>query len=624
MIVRAVTIVNQLPCLCAHLTPVLIIRQCLLKRLGERLEEEFSRVPGVLEANVSGGRTRQIRVQVDPQRLEHYALSLNDVISAIGSENVNIPGGTVRVNRANCLLRVPGEFAQASDLEGVAIKRTGDRPVFVRDVATVVDGFADRDTYARMNGQPAVSIAVSKRGGANILEVAERIKGIVAAQAKDWPRGVTWRVLGDQSRFIRDIVHELEANILTALILVVGVILFFLGLRNSLFVAIAIPLSMLLAMIVIWALGMTLNMVVLFSLILALGMLVDNAIVLVENIYRHVEAGADLTQASVTGTGEVAGAVTASTLTTVAAFLPLLFWAGIMGEFMGFLPKTVITVLLSSLAVAVIILPVLTSKLMRRAGRQQRAFKDHPLMQAYRRGLAWCIRHRVLTAAALMAALVGTFAAYTRLHHGTEFFPVIEPDRATIMVRAPDGTDVEATDRIIRRIEGILAAEPNVDVFVAEAGIATDNIFAGAQSASNQGRITLDFLPHHTKARPTEKVRLEDTRRTIDRLRAAVSEIPGADILVDKERMGPPVGAPVAVEVSGEDFHAVGRLAARVRRDLAAIDGVADLKDNYRVGRPEMRLKIDRGAAKRVGASTMKKGWKDQAITGDGSSSRNL
>jgi len=180
-----------------------------LKKIGEKLEEEYGAVKGVLEAKLSGGRTREIRVQINPNRLQHYSLSMNDVIGAISSENVNIPGGDVSAGTANYLLRVPGEFTEPAEIENVAVKRVGDRPVFIRDVGQVIDGFADRTTYARMNGEPAVSVSVSKRTGENLLVIAERIKEITVEQAKTWPEGVTYRVLGDQSRFIRDIVSEL-------------------------------------------------------------------------------------------------------------------------------------------------------------------------------------------------------------------------------------------------------------------------------------------------------------------------------------------------------------------------------------------------------------------------------
>ncbi len=576
-----------------------------LKHIGERLEEDIGRANGVLEAKLSGGRTREVQVQVDPYRLQHYSLSLNDVVGAIATANVNIPGGDVQAGDSNFLVRVPGEITDPREIEDVPIKRIGDVPVFVRDVATVVDGFADRDTYARMNGEPAVTVAVTKRTGANILEVADAVKAVVAEHAGAWPEAVRWRVIGDQSRDIADVVKELENNVITALILVVGVILFFMGVRNSLFVALSIPLSMLMAMIVVWALGMTLNMIVLFSLIMGLGMLVDNAIVLVENIYRHVEEGKGLTEASILGAREIAPAVIASTATTVAAFVPLLFWTGILGQFMGFLPKTVVILLICSLVAAVLILPVITARWMKPSKRSKEEARDNRVMGAYRWLLEQSIRRRYVSAGLGFATLVGTVIAFGALNHGTEFFPEMEPNQATVTIRAADGTDVEATDRIVRRVERIIARERNVDFFVAETGVAGGgNVLAGAQAASNQARITIDFLPHHTKAKEDQTPRIEDTRDTIDRIRAQLGEIPGAEIEIEKQREGPPVGAPIAVEVHGEDFHEVGAIAARVRRELSEIPGTTNLSDDYRVGRPELRLRINRAAAERVGADT--------------------
>ena len=587
-----------------------------LKKLGERLEEDVKQISGVLDAELSGGRTRQIRVQIDPHRLMHYGLSMNDVLGAIASENVNIPGGNVTAGKANFLLRVPGEFADPREIEDVAIKRRGDRPVFVRDVGKVIDGFEDRASYSRMNRTPSVSLAVTKRSGANILEVASRVKEIADDHSDDWPEGVTHRVLGDQSRFVNDMVSELENGIITALLLVVTVIFFFMGIRNSLFVAVAIPLSMMMSFIIISATGMTLNMMVLFSLILALGMLVDNGIVLVENIFRHVEDGADLKTAAIEGTKEVAGAVIASTLTTVGAFAPLVFWTGIMGQFMGYLPKTVIIVLISSLVVAIAVLPVLTSRLMKRA-RKVRSKEEAPdrerapdkeygaVMRGYRRFLALSLRHRYVSAFLVTASLIGTFMAYGALHHGVEFFPEVEPDQATIAVTAPDGTDLEETDRIVREVEAILAAESNVDVYVAETGVSGGgDPMSGAQAVAHMARISVDFLPHHTKAKEGDTARHESTFDTMKRLRARLAEIVGARITINAQEMGPPVGPKIAVEVSGDDFQKVGELAAGVRRELTAIEGATDLQDDYRIGRPEMRLRIDRGAAKRVGAST--------------------
>ncbi|MEM1415582.1 MAG: efflux RND transporter permease subunit [Myxococcota bacterium] len=591
------------------------IDEAELKKLGEDLQEDIERLPGVLEANLTGGREREIAVQVDPNRLSHYGLSLNDVIGAVREENVNIPGGDVATGDANYLLRVPGDIEDPYELEGIAIKRIGERPVFIRDVARIVDGWADRTTYARMNGEPAVSLAVVKRAGANIVEVVEAVKALTNEHREQrWPEVVEARFLADQSKMVDDMIGELENGILTGLILVVGVLIFFMGARNSFFVALAIPFSMLIAFVVVSMLGMTLNMMVLFSLIIALGMLVDNAIVLVENIYRHVEEGMEPLEASIVGTREVAGAVTASTATTVAAFAPLLFWGGIMGQFMGFLPKTLVIVLLSSLFVALVFLPVATAvglkakpKVDEGPGEEDEPALS-PIMRGYKNVLEWSIRHRYASLGIGMAALVGTFVAYGALNHGMEFFPETEPNRAFVGVRAPIGTDLETTDRIVRQIEAMLATEENVDVYVAETGVAGGNgqdPTQQDQAADNRARITIDFLPDRNTVRPGERVRVEPPTETIDRIRERVAAIAGAEIRVEKEMMGPPVGKPIDVRVTGEDVHEVGRLAARVRRELAErIEGATGLGDDYVVGRPEMRLRIDRGAAKRVGAST--------------------
>jgi multidrug efflux pump len=581
-----------------------------LKKLAEKLQDEVSRVPGVLEAQIAGGLTRQIRVQVDPVRLAYYGISLNDVTSAIQAENVNIPGGEIEVGRGSFLVRVPGEFSSAREIEQVPVKRIGDVPVMVSDIARVIDGFRDRESYARMNSVPAISLAVTKRTGSNIVGVADQVKALTASQSKGWPDGVRYRVLADQSEMISDMVSELQNNIATALILVVGVIFAFLGLRTSLFVAVAIPLSMLTSFILIQALGFTLNMIVLFSLILALGMLVDNAIVVVENIYRHMEEGKPAKQAALDGTNEVGWAVAASTATTVAAFFPLVFWGGIMGEFMGYLPKTLIIVLFASLLVAVVILPVLTAKFLRpkkgaKPVSKQGVRKLGPWLSRYKALLEWSIDHRYRSAAAGFGMLVFTLICYGSLNHGTEFFPDTEPDRAIVSIDAPDGTGIETTDRLLREVEAILLAEPNVDVFVSESGVSGGgDPLAGSQSVPNQGRITVDFLPGPNRVKPGQQIRLESTRETIKRIRAGASQIVGADIAVAKEEMGPPVGPPIAIEVSGENFHEVGKIAQAFQRELSAIAGVTELKNDYRVGRPEMRLRIDRAAAKLVGVNS--------------------
>jgi len=577
------------------------VDETIIKSLAEDLQKDIERLPGALRVQLSGGRTRQFRVQADPSRLAHYDLGLQDVIGAIGNENVSIPGGEVVGRKSNFLVRVPGEFEAAREIEDVAIVRRGDRPVFVRDVAQVVDDFADRTTYSRMNGRPSVSLGVVKRAGANIVELADGAKAEAARHAKSWPKGIEYQALSDQSRDVWVMVSELQNNIILALILVVGVVMFFMGVRNSLFVAIAIPLSMLMGMMVFSLMGVTLNMVVLFSLVLVLGMLVDNAIVLVENIYRHLEMGKSPLEASIEGCKEVAMPVAASTLTTVAAFAPLLAWTGIMGQFMIYLPMTIVIVLLSSLVVAIVMLPVLTSLGMKVQTKKKDEL-DNVFVKFYRLVLTIAMRHKWKTTLSMGGVLVGTFMAYGVLNHGTEFFPDVEPDRATVTVRAPDGTDLEETDRVVREIEEILIKETQIKTYVAETGVVAGDF--SSSEATNQARITLNFYPHASKARPGEAIRKEDTRETIKRLRLQVANVVGADIKVEKERQGPPVGKPISIEVFSKNYHHAGEFAAKAKRAMAKVEGATGIEDDYRVGRPELRFRVDRGAAKRVGAST--------------------
>jgi multidrug efflux pump subunit AcrB/outer membrane protein TolC len=611
--------------------PVMIVTvagpqdETVLKKLVEDLEDEVSRIPGVLEAEVSGGTEREFQVLVDPGRLLHYGLTLNDVVGALQAENVNIPGGDVRVGEGNVLLRVPAELKRADQLEEAPVADKGGRIVHVRDVARVVDTLADRTTYARMNGQAAVSLNVKKRTGANIVSVADEVKKAVEVQAARWPKGVEYRILADQSKAIRSMVQELQDNILTALILVIGVILVSMGFRNSLLVGMAIPMSMFASFAVLSALGFTLNMVVLFSLILALGMLVDNAIVITENGYRHLSLGKTKWQAAIDATNEMAWPVLGSTATTVVAFLPLVFWDGIMGQFMGYMPKTVIIVLTASMVFALLILPMLMSRFLKanttplppneteaealaRIDEEERRQFENPgrVMAVYKAVLDFAIRWRYLSFGGGLFALVATFVIYGVFNHGTEFFPATEPDRAVIAVRAPDGTDLATTDRIVRRVEGILAKTQDVDVFVSEVGVAAGNGggLVGSSSSPQSAKITVDFLPHPAVATKTETPRSRSSDLTVLELRAAVAQLAGAVIEVGPEEQGPPVGNDIEVKVKGDDFALLGETAQRLKRQIAALDGVDGLSDDYRVNRPELAVRIDRTAAKQAGVST--------------------
>ncbi|MEJ2505898.1 MAG: efflux RND transporter permease subunit, partial [Ignavibacteriaceae bacterium] len=307
-----------------------------LKDVAEDLKDDIEKIEGILSVKINGGLEREVHVDVDVNKLSHYNVRFDDIIAAISDENRTIPGGSIDVNNSSFMVRIPGEFKEPYSIDDIIVKLKNGAPIYVKDLAKVSYGFKDRTTYARLNGENAVSIDVSKRVGENIIQISDKVKELLEQRRQELPSDLK----------------------ISGLVLVVVVLFFFLGIRNAFFVAIAIPLSMLMSFFILQAIDVTLNMVVLFSLILALGMLVDNAIVIIENIYKFLEEGHSLVEAAKLGTAEVGWPVFTSTMTTVAGFFPMLFWPGVVGDFMMYIPLVLITTLLSSLFVALVINPV--------------------------------------------------------------------------------------------------------------------------------------------------------------------------------------------------------------------------------------------------------------------------
>ena len=361
-----------------------------LKEVGEDLQDDLEGISSVLEANLIGGLTREVQVNADLSALKTYNVSFNTLINTIQQENTNIPGGSIDVDRLNYLVRVDGQFDDPADqIENLVVKTTPDgQNVYVRDVANVIFGFKDRESYSRLrilkreteSGETVsvpdsarrtaqvISLDVKKRPGDNILETSEEVKSTI--DDFPFPSGTEVLITGDESENVQSLVTDLENNIISGLIFVIIVLLFFLGVRNATLVGIAIPLSMFTTFLVFQGLGYTLNFIILFSLIIALGMLVDNAVVVIENIYRFREEGYSRWEAARLGTAEVGAPVVAATATTVSAFAPMLLWPGIIGEFMSYLPLTLIITLASSLFVALVINPVVTGFFVRVKGRE--------------------------------------------------------------------------------------------------------------------------------------------------------------------------------------------------------------------------------------------------------------
>ena len=572
-----------------------------LKDIAENLGDRIETISGVLDVTIAGGLEREVQVNVDPDRLTYYNLGLQDVIDTIREENLNMPGGSIKTESLKYLVRVPGELSKPEELEHLVIKSRNGQPISIRDVATVRFSFKEPTSYARFNGLPCVSLNVQKRSGENLIRIADAVKEVLAEQRKRLPETVEFTVLADQSKQIRSMVSDLENNIISGLILVVLVLFMFMGGRNALFVAIAIPLSMLLSFIIIQAMGYTMNMVVLFSLILALGMLVDNAIVIVENIYRHREEGATLIEAAKQGTGEVAGPVIASTITTLCAFMPMLFWPGLIGEFMSYLPATLIITLSASLFVALIINPTICSVLITVNTNKQDQLWLKRFRHRYNQLLWWALDHRGRVMAITCGALVGMSVLYGFVGKGVEFFPETEPNQAYIDITAATGTRLEVSDTIIRKVESAVTGIGDVEKYMSNVGSSSDPTDfggGGGGGTPHKSRVIADF--------PDRQDRSRSSFTTVEEIRSYLEELVGARVDIVTPNQGPPTGEPINVELVGEDFAVLGRLTKEVTRRIKDIPGLVDLKDDYDSGRPELKVIINREQAALLKVNTLK------------------
>ncbi len=632
-----------------------------LKELGEDMQERIEQLPGVLRVDVRGGLEREVRVDVHLDRLQFYGLEIQDVIDAIRDENVNIPGGSIDVGPMQYLVRVAGEFDDPMIIQDLVISTEDGRPIYIRDIADVDFGFQDRTSYARLDAAPVVTLDVLKRSGENIIETSELVKAVIREMEPILPPTTVVKITSDQSVQIDDMVSSLENNIISCLILIVAVLLFFLGAGNSIFVAISIPTSMLLSFAILQLLGITLNMVVLFSLILALGMLVDNAIVVVENIYRYVEEGWDRRTAAKKATGEVAMPVIVATATTLAAFAPLLFWPGQVGEFMKFMPSTLIVALSSSLFVALVIIPTLCAMFLRleddpapplkpaarwtmigvtvlvgigigirnplmvvllagtvvglyglhrfllkgMAARFQ-AVRLPQILTVYERALRLALDHRALLLVGSFLGLVGTVGLFARFNAGVEFFAEdMPPNQILIDLDLPVGSSPEATDVIARRLEEEIQALPGMSD--AESVVATvggsgggGNPMGGGASGPNAGRLTVSMIEYGE--------RQQDSQNLLTLMQAGLGrDIAGANIKVDQMAQGPAQGSPVNIELVGEDPAILQGLSDRV---LAILESdpvygkLVGLESDLDAARPELSVSVDREKAALYGVSS--------------------
>jgi multidrug efflux pump subunit AcrB len=647
-----------------------------LEDYAKHLEEKIEDISSIASVDLRGVDDKEVEIAVDLQKMENLDISFNGISDAIKYENMSVSGGDLLVDGYRRNIRVLGEFESMQDIENIIVKQEKGAIVYLRDIATVKFTNVDRESYAREFKNPVVSLDVKKRSGENLIKVSASINEVIAEARKSYfPKNLALSVTNDQSNRTKNQVGELENSIIFGIILVVLVLTFFLGLRNALFVGIAIPLSMLLSFLILNSLGVTLNFMVLFGLVLALGMLVDNGIVIVENIYRFRTLGYSAKEASMLGSGEVAMPIISSTATTLAAFLPLALWPGLIGEFMKFLPLTLIVVLGSSLFVALVVNPALASRYM----KLEADVVNRPKWTKIGAGLTvvglilnlalgfttwgnllfwpgiltliylWGIEpltnkfmagglprlerwyegkvQKILSknnAAKTLLATVGlfvlSFILMAVIPPKVVFFPDNQPNLANIYIEMPVGTDIEETNRITKemedQIEGLLKVyeypvdgKPYnymVESVIAQVGKGTSDPNEGPanQATPNKAKVVVAF--REMKYRLDAEGNRVASADVLNLLRDNISTIPGVLIAVEKDQNGPPQGAPINIELSGDNYEELLVAAEGLRKTLvnSRIKGYDELKIDVAGDKPELPIVVDRAKARSLGVST--------------------
>lgn len=648
--------------------PILIMTlsgKCGLKQLrdiAEDLEESIEGIPGVLEVDIVGGKEREIHIEVSPERMALYGVPFTALSSVVSGENANISGGSIKTGEGKYQLRLEGEFKTAEEAEQIIVMSRNNSPVYLRDIAEIKDSFKDMDSTSRFNGYDSVNVYVKKRAGENIIRIIDDVEALLKEKKRQWPSNVEITSLENSADEIHMMVSDLENNIISGLILVIVVVCIAMGLRNAFLVSLSIPLSMLLGFIILKMLGITLNMVVLFSLTLSLGMLVDNAIVIIENIYRFMQEGVGKVEAAMKATSEVAYPIIGSGLTTIAAFAPMVFWGGVMGGFMSYLPKTVIVVLASCLFVALVINPAMASVFMKADKKSGKTRSAEDVMQGGESPLTTSNSRIIKIYSKILSAALGTgipkwenieakgrFQRYSRhllslvprfavlsfsmaafivmimfwvyttgLQTPTEFFPEIDPKRINVTMDMPEGVDLSYCNKISREIEKCvydkraadgedisyetaMALKTHADVFGNKYQGPSDianikNSYTRISSLGDENEVSFSFLDMQD--------RTERSIETVSKIKSRVTKITGAKITVERPKEGPPTGAPINIEIVGEDLPTLGLIAGAVKDFVRQVPFTKNIKDDYKQGAPTLSVKVNRKRAALLGLNS--------------------
>ncbi|MFC7050531.1 efflux RND transporter permease subunit [Emcibacter nanhaiensis] len=588
----------------------------VLYNLSRRLRDDIETIPSILDAKVNGDREDLLEIIIDPLKLESYQLSPTDILTVVSTNNKLVAAGSLDTGSGRFSVKIPGVFESALDVYNLPLKVSGNSVVTLADVAEVRRTYKEPTTYSRFNGRSAVSISLTKRAGENTFDAVARAKAIVEESAKNWPKGLQHAYLGDQSVEVRNSISSLQNSVISAILLVAIAIVIALGNRAAFLVAVTIPGSFLLSIFLLEMFGFTINRMVLFGLILSVGLLVDGSIVVSEYADRKLHEGLDKKEAYKLAAQRMAWPILASTATTLAAFFPLLFWPGTPGEFMRYVPLTLIYTLSASFLMALIFMPTLGSKIGKREGfsfdaASKLAASDHfsarnvpGLTGTYVRLVDRLIRHPFRVIAVISVIIVAVFIVFANARVPVEFFPKGIADKVMINIHARGNLSLDERDILVRSVERRIA---HVD------GIETSQTrtVTGLESSSDAtedviGQIILNF--ENWKER-------RDSDEIIDELRRKTANIPGLVVEIVLPKFGPEQGKDIQIEVKADDIRKAAAAASLVYQKLETIPGLSDLDSTLPLPGIQWELKVDRAMAGLYETSLLSVGNMVQLVT---------
>ncbi|MEM8949922.1 MAG: efflux RND transporter permease subunit [Pseudomonadota bacterium] len=602
-----------LPILVVTLSGELPERQ--LQKLAHRLKRQIEALPNTLEVDIAGEREALLEIIIDPLLMESYGLSLDDLTFLVEGNNQLVAAGTLDTGEGRFAVKVPGVFETDDDLAALPVKTDGDRVVILGDVAEIRSSFKDPEGFARVDGRHAMTLDVSKRLGANIIDTVRDVRALVEKEQASWPGQVAVGFIQDESDDIERILYDLQNSVLSAIMLVMIVLVAVLGWRSAGLVGLAVPGSFLTGILVLYLAGLTVNIVVLFALILAVGMLVDGAIVVTEYADRKMVEGIKRREAYRAAATRMAWPITASTATTLAAFMPLLFWPGLVGEFMKYLPITLLATLLASLIMALIFVPSL-GVLLGKAQDGQTAVDgllptmhvdgQHPsgFTGLYVRLLRRLSRHVLLAPAAAALIAAGVFGAYGQFGPGIEFFPDVEPETAQLLVHARGNLSAWERDAVVDDVEDRLTDVDGIRTLYARSG--TSLASEGQVDEDVIGILLFEF-DHWRERRSASEIMTD--------MRTRLANLPGIKIEVRGEATGPTEGKPIQIQFSSRVPEKLDAAVEAVRGHLDGMDGLVDISDTRPIPGIEWRFQVDREKAGRFGADVAEVGRYVQLVT---------